>query len=85
MQWHRGLSVFVALIVSGSAATARATEPIPADEFSKLHAMIRPQMGEAKWSEITWLTSLHEARTKAVAEGKPIFVWSASGEPLGCT
>jgi hypothetical protein len=53
--------------------------------FDKFLAMIKPRPGEAPWAEIPWIADLYEARKKAAAEGKPLFVWSASGESLGCT
>ncbi|MCI0743376.1 MAG: hypothetical protein L0Y72_30485 [Gemmataceae bacterium] len=55
------------------------------DDLMRLHAIIRPRKGEAIWSEIPWITDLWEARKKAAQEGKPIFVWSASADPLGTT
>jgi hypothetical protein len=74
-----------ALALGRGSAAAPAAELIPSDQFRALHALIKPRAGEAAWQEISWLTDLAEARRKAAAEGKPIFVWSASGEPLGCT
>jgi hypothetical protein len=65
--------------------TAQDTELVSPAMFDRLREMIRPHAGEAKWAQIPWLTDLWEARKKAAAEGKPIFVWSAGGEPLGCT
>lgn len=65
--------------------TAAAAEPIPADQFEKLHALIKPRAGEEKWAEIPWLTELWEARKKAAEQGKPILLWSMDGNPLGCT
>jgi hypothetical protein len=64
------------------AEDSRAIKP---DQFAKLLAMIKPHADEAKWEEIPWMTNLWEARKKAAAEGKPLFVWSASAESLGCT
>jgi hypothetical protein len=60
---------------------------LPADQFEKFHAMIKPIPGEMSWrTEIPWLTNLTEARAKAAAEGKPILVWmSADGHPLGAS
>ena len=54
---------------------------IPAGDFSKLRDLIRPQEGESNWRRIDWLTSLHDARLKAAAEGKPILLWSGGGAP----
>jgi hypothetical protein len=58
---------------------------ISPDQFVNLQTMIKPRAGEAPWEEISWMTNLWEARTKAAAEGKPLFVWSASADVLGCT
>jgi hypothetical protein len=79
------LACLIVLVLSTGAVPLQAAEPIPPEQFGKLHAMIRPQAGEAKWAEIPWITDLWEARQKAAAEGKPIFFRSASGDPLGCT
>lgn len=58
--------------------------PIPAEQFARLHALIKPQPGELRFHEIPWLIDLWEARKKAAAEGKPILVWSgAGGSPVG--
>ncbi len=59
-------------------------KPIPAEQFPQLHRMIKPQPGELRFQELPWLLSVHKARLKAAAEGKPILVWSGSGgAPLG--
>ena len=52
-------------------------------EFEKLHKEIRPPKGEL-WRSIPWKISLLEGRDAATKEKKPMFVWVASGEPLGC-
>ena len=62
----------------------RAGEPIKAEQFPKLHALIKPQADEDKWMQIPWQTSLWDARKKAAAEGKPILLWEMDGNPLGC-
>ena len=54
-------------------------------QFEALHAMIRPHADEAPWANLPWETDLYQARKKAAAEGKPIFVWSANADPIGCT
>jgi hypothetical protein len=57
---------------------------VPADQFARLHALIKPQPGESKWAAIPWLTDLPEARRRAVAEDRPLFIWRAGGgEVLG--
>ncbi len=63
---------------------AKAADPLSAEQFAKTLALIKPQPGESKWTEIPWLLSVHDARVKAAAEGKPIFIWSSGGAlPLG--
>ena len=47
--------------------------------FAQLRQQIRPQAGESRWMEIPWLIDVHEARQKAAAEGKPLFVYSGGG------
>lgn len=49
--------------------------------FEKLHAFIKPQEWENQWEQIPWLLDLWEARLKANAENKPIYLWSAGGAP----
>jgi hypothetical protein len=64
------------------AAPASAQQgPIPPGQFDKLHRMIKPRPGELLFQEIPWLLSVHDARVRAAAEGKPILVWSGSGGP----
>jgi hypothetical protein len=60
-------------------------QPTPAEvklnreTFAQLRKQIRPQPGESRWMEIPWLIDVHEARKKAAAEGKPLFVYSGGG------
>lgn len=52
--------------------------------FAAIHKQIKPQPGESRWMEIPWLTDLHEARQKAAAEGKPLFLMvSGKGLSIG--
>jgi hypothetical protein len=62
-------------------APAREKEPrrLSTAEFEKLHQMLKPQPGEARWMEIAWYPSVWEGRQKAAAEGKPLFLWAGSG------
>ncbi|HEX7902055.1 MAG TPA: hypothetical protein VF950_30120 [Planctomycetota bacterium] len=48
-------------------------DPRP-ETFERCFQQIRPRPGESPWADVPWLTDLHEARRKAAAEGKPIFV-----------
>lgn len=60
--------------------------PLPREQFEKLHKLLRPQPGESRWMEIDWHPSVWEARQKAAAEGKPLFIMAGSGgaPPAGC-
>lgn len=62
----------------------RAAEPIKAEQLGKLQALIKPQANEEKFMQISWMTSLWDARQKAAAEGKPILLWEMDGHPLSC-
>ena len=53
-------------------------------KFETLHREVRPAPDQA-WRTIPWKVSLLEARARAEKEGKPIFMWSMDGHPLGCT
>ncbi len=60
--------------------------PIPPDDFARLQSAIRPQPGESLWRDIPWLTSVREARERAVREDKPIVIFTAAdGSPLSRT
>ena len=52
-------------------------------DFEKLHKELQPPKDEL-WRTIPWYVSIVEAQHAAAKSGKPIFVWVASGEPLGC-
>jgi hypothetical protein len=82
---RKNWGLLAALATLGSVALLHAGEPIAPEDVSKLHALIRPHAGEAKWSEIPWIADIHEARTKAANEGKPLYIWSASADAMGCT
>jgi hypothetical protein len=72
---------------SGPAASLAPKEPKPDEaelqpaEFARLRALIRPQPGESRWADLPWENSLRAARTKAAAEGKPIFILGAASGP----
>ena len=53
-------------------------------EFKQLHAELSAEAVE-KWQTIPWKVDLLEARRAAIAAGKPLFLWSMNGHPLGCT
>lgn len=81
-------TLFAAAIVAAGAlvaplqrasAQAKEARQLSAAEFAKLHQMIKPQAGESRWMEIVWHPNIWEARQKAAAEGKPLFLWAGSG------
>ncbi len=63
------------------AGPVRGSEPTTIDdaEFQKLHSLVKRQPGESRWMEIDWYPSVWEARKKAAAEGKPLFLMAGSG------
>jgi hypothetical protein len=67
-----------------AARPAAGVEPLDAEKFVKLHALIKPTDDEEKWSQIPWTENLWQARKRAAAEGKPILLWEMDGHPLGC-
>jgi hypothetical protein len=62
---------------------AREGAGIPAKQFGPLFALIKPRAGEWRWDKIAWQPNVWEARKKAAAEGKPLFIFLIAGEPLG--
>ncbi|MDA7880795.1 hypothetical protein N9A94_00640 [Akkermansiaceae bacterium] len=60
--------------------------PLPHAELARLLTVIKPQPNESPWREITWLTNVTEARKKAIAEDKPLVIFTAAdGSPIGRT
>jgi hypothetical protein len=81
MSPHRAVAVLTAC---GWAALAAAQKTTPPESFPRLHALIKPQSGESKWARVPWLTDLQEARRRAAAQDKPLFLWrSGGGDVLG--
>jgi hypothetical protein len=74
----------LALALPG-AAQERVPE-IPASDFQRLYAAIKPYRGESPWREIPWVTNISEARRRAVAEDRPLVIFTAAdGSPLART
>lgn len=86
---YRIRSLAAWLVVFACVSAARASQPLPPIERSDLARLlteIKPQPGESPWREIPWLTSVTEARQRAVAEDKPIVIFTAAdGSPLSRT
>lgn len=72
------------LVASARLGTAaERISKIPMRDFQRLHLMIRPQFGESPWREVSWLTDVTEARRRALAEDKPLVIFTAAdGSPL---
>jgi hypothetical protein len=79
--------LLLGVVFFGLSARQLAAEPfapIAADQFYKLHRLIKPQPGESRFQDIPWLLSVWEGRQKAAAEGKPMLVWAGGwGVPIG--
>jgi hypothetical protein len=58
------------------------TELTPA-QFGKFHALLRPKAKEMRFGQVPWMFDLWEARKKAAAEGKPLLILGAAGNPCG--
>jgi hypothetical protein len=59
-------------------------EELSAQNFARIHSLIKPGKDESKWLEVPWLTDVWETRQKAAAEGKPLLLWSGGGAaPIG--
>ncbi len=57
-----------------------------ADDLDRLLATIKPQPDESPWRDIAWMTNITEARQRAIAEDKPLVIFTAAdGSPLGRT
>jgi hypothetical protein len=52
-------------------------------QFGKFHALLRPKAKEMAFGKIPWMFDLWEARVKAAAEGKPLLILGAAGNPCG--
>ena len=73
-----GAGWLVPVLMAGMLAGSVAQTPDDT-EFESLHTLIKRQPGESRWMEIDWYPSVWEARKKAAAEGKPLFLMAGSG------
>lgn len=70
-------------LVADEETTRKQTGGLTEGEFAKLHQELQPPKDEL-WRSIPWQVSILEGRELAAKTQKPLFVWVASGEPLGC-
>ena len=86
--WRLGFTFTAAVLAALYAGPLGAREPSAMGDsvFESLHALIKRQPGESRWMEIDWHPTVWEARIKAAAEGKPIFLMAGSGgaSAAGC-
>lgn len=73
------------LVWAGGLLGAAAGDRLDPGNFDRIFALIKRSPHEALWDDIAWTTSLWEGRMRAAAEGKPLFIWAANGNPLGIT
>ena len=72
------------LVTSGAIGFAQTIPDIAPAEFRELQDTLLPHCLE-KWQTVPWKSNLLEARDLAAKSGKPLFMWSMNGHPLGCT
>jgi hypothetical protein len=78
--------VFLGALCSSPSSRADEIPEIPPSDFARLLAEIKPQPGESPWRAIPWVTNVTEARRRAIAEDKPIVIFTAAdGSPLSRT
>jgi len=83
-----GKLIFHAALLAGLLATSTGrtedAKPLRAEDFAKLHKLVRVQPEEQRFWQIPWKLTIAEAREQAAKEGKPILVWAgAGGAPIG--
>ncbi len=76
---HFFVAAFLAVTANHGTVLGESPRSLADGKFTKLHAMLKPQLGESRWMEIEWYPSVWEARQKAAVAGKPIFLMAGSG------
>ena len=77
----RKFACLLTLALIGTPALLRGAPPATIGDvpFQSLQKLITPQQGESRWMEIVWHPTVWEARKRAAAEGKAIFLMAGSG------
>jgi hypothetical protein len=82
-------ALLIAVLTAGASPAPQdpLPAPIPAENFERLHRMLRPTTDElADFWDLPWEVSVQEARLKAAAQDKPILAYfGANGSVLGAT
>ena len=71
------------LLAALALTSAFAAAELTPGQFQQLHQDLQPP--HEAWTTIPWHSSLIPAQHKALAEGKPLFIWAMDGHPMGCT
>jgi hypothetical protein len=82
--------ILLTFVILGVQATpgwgGEGVAPLSPDDLEHLLTTIKPQRGESPWRAIPWLTNVTEARRQAVAQDKPLVIFTAAdGSPLSRT
>jgi hypothetical protein len=81
-----GMTACLLTLAAPPALADERIAPIPAEDFDRLVSAIKPLPSESPWRQIAWLTNVTEARRKAIAEDKPLVIFTAAdGSPLSRT
>jgi hypothetical protein len=67
--------------VLSAVCVSHAEEPVvrSLEQFARIHKFLKRQPNESRWMEVDWYPNVWEARRKAAADGKPLFIWAGSG------
>jgi hypothetical protein len=84
------LGLLQSLLILGLCVTVgRCADGVPEiadNDFDRLLAAVKPQKDESPWRDVPWLTNVTEARRRAIAEDKPLVIFTAAdGSPLSRT
>jgi hypothetical protein len=86
MTKHISFLALMCIALATRASAGKSVGEISADDFRRLLSAIKPQPNESPWREIPWLTNVTDARAKAIAEDKPLVIFTAAdGSPLSRT
>lgn len=75
--------VFASLSGISLAQSDSVTHRLTEEKYHELLAELQP--GDEACLTIPWKTKMLDAQNTASREGKPMFIWSMDGHPLGCT
>lgn len=79
--WTSWVALF---LLTRSPVPGGSDEGVPVLELHALHDRLCRSDPEA-WEKVPFRTDLLEAREEAARTGRPLFLWSMNGHPLGCT